>query len=190
MSKKKFDLSQLRLNSDNPYPEREQDFPKFLEKLRKYPHWLELRPIVYDDKDIEDGKFLILGGNKRFKGLLMLDYKEVPLEWVKAASGLTDEEKHEFIIGDNVGFGQWDTDLVLENWGEGMADEWGIDLPMINDIDYSEKNKEIDVDELDDNASIVLNYPLDEFQRVRDSLYQIAQTPEDAVWKLLGFKDE
>lgn len=132
-AQKTFDLSKLRTNPDNPYPEREADFPKFLEKLRKYPHWLELRPIVYDDQDVQSGKFLILGGNKRFKGLLALDYKEVPATWVKPASGLTDAEKHEFILGDNAGFGDWDIDTVLENWGEDMAGEWSIEIPDFED---------------------------------------------------------
>lgn len=127
--KEMFDLSTLRVNPRNPYPERESDFGLLKDKINEHPKFLALRPIVYDDQNIEDGKFLILGGNKRFKALLALDHKYVPHEWVKAASDLTEEEKHEFVLADNVGFGSWDVDIVLEDWGQEIVDEWGIDLP-------------------------------------------------------------
>lgn len=126
MAKKKmFDLQKLRLNPNNPYPEREADWPKFLERLKENPDYLALRPIVYDDKDFKDGRFLVLGGNKRTRGLLELGYSEVPEEWVRPASMLTEEQKHEFVIADNVNWGEWDMAILNEQWGDSMGD-WGL----------------------------------------------------------------
>lgn len=122
-----FDLSKLRLNPNNPYPERAADWPKFLKKLKENPEYLELRPIVYDDQDIENGQFLVLGGNKRTKGLKELGFTEVPESWVRAASMLSAEQKHEFIVADNANWGEWDMDKVLSGWGESILSEWGIE---------------------------------------------------------------
>ena len=85
---------------------------------------LHKRPIVaFTDKD---GKYVVLGGNMRLKALNELKYKEVPIiladEW-------TEEQKHEFLIKDNVGFGEWDWDSLANEWDVEKLDEWGLDVP-------------------------------------------------------------
>lgn len=84
---------------------------------------MELRPIVVDENSI------VLGGNMRLKALCEIGYKEVPEEWVKNVSDLTEEEKKEFIIKDNVGFGEWDWDELANNWDIQELSDWGMDLP-------------------------------------------------------------
>jgi hypothetical protein len=74
----------------------------------------------------------------RFKALTELDYKEVPDEWVKRADTLTDEEKKRFIISDNSGFGEWDWDLLANEWNQESLLDWGIDLP----VEFSDEEKE------------------------------------------------
>jgi ParB-like chromosome segregation protein Spo0J len=97
--------------------------------------------IVFTDTD---GKYVVLGGNMRLKALKELNYKEVPIiladEW-------TEEQKAEFLIKDNVGFGEWDWDSLANEWDTERLDEWGLDLPIImdepsyEDLIGEEKNK-------------------------------------------------
>ena len=68
----------------------------------------------------------------RLKALQELKYKEIPDEWVKRADELTEEEKKRFIIADNVGFGEWDMDILANEWDENDLSEWGVDLPEFN----------------------------------------------------------
>ena len=103
---------------------------------------LEARPIVTD----EDG--VILGGNMRFEALKALGYKEIPAAWVKTLTGLTDEQKREFLIKDNVGFGSWDWDILANEWESEILTDWGLDLNIdeINaKVDKAEENEEIEL---------------------------------------------
>lgn len=90
---------------------------------------MELRPLVIDN----DG--MVLGGNKRLICLQNLGFEEIPNSWVKSAEDLTEDEKKRFIIADNVGFGEWDHE-VLKDWDIDMLTDWGIELESIDDIDY------------------------------------------------------
>jgi len=85
---------------------------------------MELRPIIIDEGNI------ILGGNMRFNALKHLGYKELPVEWVKQANELTEEQKQEFIVKDNVGFGEWDWDILANEWDTEKLEEWGLELPV------------------------------------------------------------
>jgi len=80
---------------------------------------MELRPIVTD----ADGT--ILGGNMRFEALQRNGVTEVPDEWIKSAETLTDDERRRFIIEDNVGFGEWDFDILYE-WDKAQLSDWGV----------------------------------------------------------------
>lgn len=101
---------------------------------------MALRPIIVDSEG------LILGGNMRFKALKELGYKEVPDEWVKRDSELTEAEKQRFIIADNVGFGDFDWGILNEEWDKDLLIDWGLDIPSFDD--YSPENKEKEIDEL------------------------------------------
>lgn len=89
---------------------------------------MSLRSIIID----EDG--MILGGNMRFKALKELGYKEVPDEWVKRYSELTEDEKQRFIIADNIGFGEYDWDILANEWDKNDLIEWGLDIPELNKV--------------------------------------------------------
>lgn len=80
---------------------------------------MELRPLVLDN----DG--VVLGGNQRLAALKDLGYKEIPEEWVKRADQLTEEEKKRFIVADNVSFGMWDIDELLEGFEIDTLEDWG-----------------------------------------------------------------
>ena len=82
---------------------------------------LELRPIVVDENNI------VLGGNMRLKACIEVGLKEI---YIVSAHDLTEEQKDEFIVKDNVGFGEWDWDLLANEWDTDKLDEWGLDLPV------------------------------------------------------------
>lgn len=90
---------------------------------------MELRPIIVDET------MTVLGGNMRLKALADLGFKEIPDSWVKKASELSDEEKKQFIIKDNIGFGEWDWQDLQANWDTDKLEEWGLDIPSDFTID-------------------------------------------------------
>lgn len=134
-------LSQLKLNKANPRFIRDEKFKKLLSSVKDFPKMMELRPIVYDT----DGT--ILGGNMRYRALVELGFKEIPNGWAVSADSLTDEEKKRFIIEDNVGFGEWDMDM-LAGWDSDELTDWGVDIPQVwheantmtdSDVDLTEE---------------------------------------------------
>ena len=99
---KKIKVNKLKPNPDNPRSISKKKFNKLVNSIKEFPKMLELRPIIVDEN------FVVLGGNMRLKALLHLGIEEVPYIQEK---DLTDKEKQEFIIKDNLSFGQWDWDL-------------------------------------------------------------------------------
>jgi ParB-like chromosome segregation protein Spo0J len=85
---------------------------------------LELRPIVVDENNI------VLGGNMRLKACKEAGLKEV---FIVKAENLTEEQKDEFIVKDNVGFGEWDWDMLANEWDVEKIQDWGLDVPIFKD---------------------------------------------------------
>lgn len=99
---------------------------------------MELRPIVVDENNI------VQGGNMRLKALTEIGYKEIPDIWIKKASDFTPEELKQFIIKDNVGFGEWDWETLSNEWDLEQLQEWGLDIPdFVGKKDAEEDNYEI-----------------------------------------------
>ena len=118
-------LSKLKLNPTNPRIIKDDKFKKLVQSLKDFPEMMEKRPIVCVT-DI-DGKMFPIGGNMRLKALRELGMKEIPDEWVVLADVWTQEQRNEFIIKDNVGFGEWDWEVIANEWPE--VEEWGLDVP-------------------------------------------------------------
>lgn len=175
---KRVKVSEIKPNPSNPRLIKDEKFKSLVKSIQDFPEMLDLRPIVVN------ADMIILGGNMRFKACKEAGLKEVP---VTIAKGLTPEQEREFTIRDNVSGGDWDWEMLAQEWNADELEEWGLDLPKISEIpDYSDKNEEIDVDNLDGQMSIKLNYTEDEYWQVKEQLSKIASTPEQAVWKLLG----
>lgn len=109
----------IKPNKDNPRVIRGNKFDKLVNSIKEFPEMLKLRPIVIDEDNI------ILGGNMRYKACVEAGLKDIP---VKVAKSLTEAQKKEFIIKDNVGFGEWDWDLLANDWNEKQIEEWGLDV--------------------------------------------------------------
>jgi DNA modification methylase len=117
-------LSELKLNEANPRVIKDDKFKKLVESIKSFPQMMELRPIVVDESNV------IQGGNMRYRALVELGYKEVQEAWVKQGKDLTPEQWREFVIKDNVGFGEWDFDMLANDWDAEELQEWGLDLPV------------------------------------------------------------
>jgi ParB-like chromosome segregation protein Spo0J len=115
-------IDSIRVNPDNPRVIDESKFEKLKRSLKEAPWMMKLRPIIID----EDG--VILGGNMRYQALVANGVKELRDEWVMKAEQLTEEQKHEFIVKDNLGYGNWDFELLREQYDEKDLEDWGFEL--------------------------------------------------------------
>ena len=134
-------LSKLKGNPNNPRICKDDKFKKLIKSINDFPKMLALRPIVVDEN------FIVQGGNMRLKALQEIGFKDIPDEWVKQVSDLSEDEKKQFIIKDNVGFGEWDFDELANNWDAEQLTEWGLDIPnfaiepSLDELIGEEKNK-------------------------------------------------
>jgi ParB-like chromosome segregation protein Spo0J len=135
-------IKTIKPNPKNPRIIKDDKFRKLVKSIKDFPQMLELRPIVVDENNI------ILGGNMRYKALLEAGYTEVP---IVRANDLTEEQKDEFIVKDNVGFGEWDWDALANEWDAELLNDWGLFVPELpNEVDYSILDDEDLDDELND----------------------------------------
>jgi len=114
-------LTEIKSNPNNPRVIKDHKFEKLKKSISEFPKMMELRPMVINEDNI------VLGGNMRLKALKDLGYKEVPEEWVKRASDLTEEETRRFIIADNLGFGEHDWEMLANEWNVEELEDWGLD---------------------------------------------------------------
>ena len=121
MSIKIVDIKTVKPNPSNPRYIKDHKFTQLVKSIRHFPEMLQLRPIVVDADNI------VLGGNMRLKACIEAGLKEVP---IIVASELTQEQQKEFIIKDNVGFGEWDWEQLANEWEIEQLSDWGLDLPI------------------------------------------------------------
>jgi len=112
-------ISKVNGNPDNPRIIKNDKFKKLVKSIQEFPEMLKLRPIVVDED------MMVLGGNMRLKASKDAGLKEV---WIEIAEGLTEEQKKEFIVKDNVGFGEWEWDMLANEWDSVQLAEWGLDV--------------------------------------------------------------
>jgi hypothetical protein len=134
-------ISQIKSNPSNPRVIKNEKFQKLVSSIKSFPQMLTIRPIVCN----ADG--VVLGGNMRLKACIEAGLKEIPVIY---ASDLSEDQQREFIIKDNVGFGEWDWDILANEWDVTQLNNWGLDLPDL-------KVENIDVSEMDNGAEIVLD---------------------------------
>lgn len=113
-------VSALKLNPANPRTIKDAKFAQLVRSVRDFPEMLEIRPIVVN------AKMEVLGGNMRLRACIEAGMKEVPI--IRAES-LTDAQQREFIVKDNVGFGENDWDALANEWDTEELADWGLDVP-------------------------------------------------------------
>jgi len=117
--KQQVKISKVKGNPENPRIIKNDKFKKLVKSIQEFPEMLKLRPIVVDED------MMVLGGNMRLKASKDAGLKEV---WIEVAEGLTEEQKKEFIVKDNVGFGEWEWDMLANEWDSVQLAEWGLDV--------------------------------------------------------------
>ena len=131
-------ISKIKPNENNPRLIKDDKFKKLVKSIKTFPEMLELRPIVVNND------MVVLGGNMRLKACKEAGLKEVPI--IKAEN-LTEEQQREFIVKDNVGFGEWNWDMVANEWDSELINEWGMDV-WLQSTDLKELNEnELDLTE-------------------------------------------
>jgi ParB-like chromosome segregation protein Spo0J len=126
MNIQKVKISEVKSNPNNPRLIKDDKFNKLVKSIKEFPKMLEIRPIVVNSD------MIVLGGNMRLKACKEAGLKEVTIIF---AEDLTEDEQKQFIIKDNVGFGEWDWEQLANEWDAEKLEEWGLDIPKFEDLE-------------------------------------------------------
>lgn len=132
-------ISEVKLNPNNPRLIKDEKFKKLCQSLKDFPEMLNIRPIVVN-KDM-----IILGGNMRYKAAKEIGLKEIPV----TIADLTEDQQREFLIKDNTSGGEWDWEVLSNEWDSEELEAWGLDIPsfevenepVYEDLINEDKNK-------------------------------------------------
>jgi len=139
MKTEKVKIGKIKNNPNNPRLIKDDKFKKLVKSIKEFPEMLEIRPIVVDKDNI------VLGGNMRLRACQEAGLKEVH---ILQADKLTEKQQREFIIKDNVGFGEWDWDDLANEWDAEELEDWGLDLPVFKENDDELKDISDTIDNL------------------------------------------
>jgi len=170
------DIKSIIPNPNNPRVIKDDKYHKLVKSIKEFPKMLEIRPIVVNSD------WVVLGGNMRLKACKEAGLKMIP---VIHAEDLTEEQQREFIIKDNVGFGEWDWQSLQADWDLEKLDEWGMDIP-----DFAEKELEAEEDDYEMPDEVQTDIVLgDLFEIGEHRLLCGDSTDSDTVSKLMnGYK--
>ena len=125
-------IEEVKSNENNPRFIKDHKFKKLVKSIKEFPEMLKLRPIVVN------ASMVVLGGNMRLKACKEAGLKEV---WILKADELTEQQEKEFIVKDNVGFGEWDWDILGNEWDTQQLEDWGLDgFPFEEDVLEAEED--------------------------------------------------
>ena len=160
-------ISAIKRNPNNPRILKDDKFAKLTQSIKDFPQMLDIRPIVVNDD------MVVLGGNMRLKACKEAGLKEVP---VIKVNDLTEEQQREFIIKDNVGFGEWDWDLLANEWDTDLLEDWGLDLGV--DLNSEDFGEDFDLADGDKEPFQQMAFTLadEQAERVKAILLEIKQT--------------
>ena len=157
-------ITKVRPNENNPRFIKDYKFKKLVTSIKEFPEMLKLRPIVVNSD------MVVLGGNMRLKACKEAGLKEV---WILKAEELTEAQQREFIVKDNVGFGEWDWDLLANEWDSVQLEDWGMEVwqggeDVSNTNDYSNLDVDSKLDKFLDAKIKNLTIPFEsqEFDEV------------------------
>ncbi|HNQ42537.1 MAG TPA: ParB N-terminal domain-containing protein, partial [Saprospiraceae bacterium] len=114
------DIEKIKLNPNNPRIIKDHKFKQLVKSIQDFPKMLEVRPIVVN------GDGVVLGGNMRLKACKEAGLKKVH---IMRAVDLDQDEQREFIIKDNIGYGEWDFEMIANEWDAAEVTDWGLDIP-------------------------------------------------------------
>ena len=170
-------IAEIKSNPKNPRVIKDEKFAKLVQSLKDFPEMLEKRPLVcFTDTD---GKLVVLGGNMRLKAAKEIGLKELP---VIIADDWTEEQKAQFLIKDNVGFGEWNWDELQSDWDVQKLEDWGLDIPKEFKVEAEAEEDDFAVPDGGIETDIVLG---DLFEIGQHRLICGDSTDSDAVARLM-----
>lgn len=170
-------LTKIKSNPNNPRLIKDDKFFKLVNSIKEFPKMLEIRPIVVN-KDM-----IVLGGNMRLKACKEAGLKEVPIIF---AEDLNEEEQRQFIIKDNVGFGEWDWEMIANEWDSDKLEEWGLDLPGFEDV--QDLGEDFSLPEGDKEPFQQMTFTLadEQAEQIKNAIAEIKQTDEYKYVETMG----
>jgi len=170
-------ISEVKLNPNNPRLIKDDKFKKLVQSIKDFPEMLNIRPIVVN-KDM-----IILGGNMRYKACKEAGLKEIPI----IITDLSEEKQREFLIKDNTRGGEWDWEVLANEWDNEELESWGLDVLSFNsdDIDLDSFFEDDNSEKINKNK-IVLEYTDADFELVNEALKNHTGSKEQIFFKLLG----
>lgn len=164
------DINKIKKNPDNPRLIKDSQYQTLIRSIKEFPEMLKLRPLVLDESNT------ILGGNMRYEACRELGIKEIPVIYAK---GLTDKQKKEFIIKDNLSYGEWDYAMLANDWDYHELDTWGLTLPNFDIPNEDEllHNEEVDKILEDSNnetrKSLLIEFNLEDYEKAKNIIENI-----------------
>lgn len=234
-------LSQVKVNGDNPRTITNDKLNKLINSILVFPKMLGIRPVVVDDKMVALGGNMRLNALKLIAKMTpeelgtrlatIADYlkksagerENIARHWeawlqkptveIIKANELTEDERKQFIIKDNVAFGTWDYDMLANKFDDKLLGDWGMDVwnvqpasfsptptpsyntpsmpaPSEDDgevVDYAQRNREIDLTDIDEYVKLVLSFTPEQYTIVNKVLTADGKKAEDTLLELIEY---
>lgn len=175
-------ITEIKPNPKNPRIVKDDKFAKLVQSLKDFPEMLEKRPLVcFTDTD---GKLVVLGGNMRLKAAKEIGLKELP---VLLADDWTEEQKAQFLIKDNVGFGEWNWEELQSDWDMQQLNDWGLDGGGV-DMNTDELSEQFSLPDGDKAPFQQMTFTLadEQAEQIKNAIADIKQTEEYKYCETMG----
>jgi len=170
-------ISEVKLNPNNPRLIKDEKFKKLCQSLKDFPEMLNIRPIVVN-KDM-----IILGGNMRYKAAKEIGLKEIPV----TIADLTEDQQREFLIKDNTSGGEWDWEVLANEWNSEELEAWGLDLVGF-DLNSDDLGTEFSLPDGDKAPFQQMTFTLadEQAEQIKNAIADIKQTEEYKYAETMG----
>jgi len=175
--KQAVNINEVKENDLNPRYINESKFNQLVKSLKSFPKMLEKRPIIVDEN------MVILGGNMRLRACKEAGMKTV---WIDKTDDWTEEEKQEFIIKDNVNFGDWDWDILANDWDNELLNDWGLQVWQGEDVDIDNLFEDTEDLNIKNNSSLILKYEEEEYLTIQEKIKELGKKPEEIFRQAVG----
>ena len=171
-------ISEIKLNPNNPRLIKDDKFKKLVKSIQDFPEMLDIRPIVVNSD------MIILGGNMRFKACKEAGLKEIP---VIIADNLTEEQQREFLIKDNTSGGEWDWDILANEWNAEKLEGWGLELPGF-DVDLDDLGEDFSLPDGDKAPFQQMTFTLadEQAEQIKNAIDDVKKTEEYKYAETMG----
>lgn len=173
-------ISKVKPNPENPRIIKDEKFQKLVQSIKEFPEMLRIRPIVVNQD------LVVLGGNMRLKACKDAGMKDI---WIIQASDLTEEQQKQFVIKDNVGFGEWNWDILANEWDSQVLEEWGLDV-WVNQDDIKIDNVDTEVEPDNSPRGSDDDYSVFELVMLHENKLQLLETLNKVKQNFLFEKQE